>query len=90
MCPIESLEFDRIDKPLKWWEVPVSERVPADDELFALCAVCPHATLVRCKEDESYTVERTNFENTCLDCVVNSIYEAREEAAAEAAAESFV
>ena len=80
-CPLARYEVTPSVDPRQWWEIPASEQEVTRDELFALCAMCPHAALKTVGSE--LVVERMSLEQFCSDCPVKGVEEAMDECSAE-------
>lgn len=81
-CPLQKFGIKDVEDPRPWYEIPREEVVLSDDEMVALCIHCDKAE----KEikDGYITIDRSNYDKTCLDCPVWMVFEQQAEAEAEA------
>lgn len=81
-CPLARYGVEPDTDPRPWWERDASETSVSEDEIFALCACCPHGE-VDCDKDGMPYVRRVHFYDACLDCPVKAAEEAIQENRAE-------
>lgn len=81
-CPLARYHVEPEKNPRPWWERDSAELAVSEDEIYILCACCPHGE-VQVDKDGTIYVKRIDFYAACLDCPVKAIEDTCKECGAE-------
>ena len=81
-CPLARYHVEPDKNPRPWWELDSKELEVTEDEIYILCACCPHGE-VQIDKDGTLYVKRIDFYAACLDCPVKAVEDGCKEHGAE-------